>query len=90
MLSRSRHKRHQTPSAAFSRPFANASAVRLPRGLGFEGDRVRLRRAGEAVLVEPTFTSVSEWFVALDRFASAPFVPEGRRQPSMPERTTGC
>ena len=63
-----------------------SQAVRLPRELRFEGDRVRVRRAGRGVLVEPMFTNVAEWFAELDRLASAPFMPEGRHQPPSPRR----
>ncbi len=63
-----------------------SQAVRLPREFRFEGDRVRVRRAGRGVLVEPLFQDVSEWFAELDRFASEPFLPEGRRQPITPRR----
>jgi hypothetical protein len=31
-----------------------------------------------------TTRTVSEWFALLDRFASDPFMPDGRRQPKMP------
>ena len=57
-----------------------SQAVRLPREFRFEGDRVRVRRAGRGVLVEPMFTDVSVWFAELDRLASEPFMPEGRQQ----------
>lgn len=63
-----------------------SQAVRLPREFRFEGDRVRVRRAGRGVLVEPIFTDVSDWFAELDRFVSEPFMPEGCQQPSTPER----
>ncbi len=63
-----------------------SQAVRLPREFRFEGDRVRVRRAGTGVLVEPMFTNVADWFAELDRFASDPFMPEGRRQPPTPAR----
>jgi antitoxin VapB len=63
-----------------------SQAVRLPREFRFEGDRVRIRRVGKGVLVEPMFTDVSVWFAALDRFASEPFMPEGRQQPPTPAR----
>jgi virulence-associated protein VagC len=36
-----------------------SQAVRLPREFRFEGDRVRVRRAGRGVLVEPVFTDVA-------------------------------
>jgi antitoxin VapB len=63
-----------------------SQAVRLPREFRFEGDRVRVRRAGRGVLVEPMFTDVSAWFAELDRLASEPFMPEGREQPPTPQR----
>ena len=63
-----------------------SQAVRLPREFRFEGDRVRVRRAGRGVLVEPMFTDVEAWFAELDRLASEPFMAEGRRQPPTPER----
>jgi antitoxin VapB len=61
-----------------------SQAVRLPREFRFEGDRVRVRRAGRGVLVEPMFTDVSVWFAELDRLASV--MPEGRQQPPTPQR----
>jgi len=61
-----------------------SQAVRLPREFRFEGDRVRVRRAGRGVLVEPMFTDVDAWFAELDRFAAEPFMPGGREQPATP------
>jgi antitoxin VapB len=63
-----------------------SQAVRLPREFRFDGDRVRVRRAGRGVLVEPMFTDVAAWFAELDRLASEPFMPKGRRQPPAPVR----
>jgi antitoxin VapB len=63
-----------------------SQAVRLPRELRFEGDRVRVRRVGRGVLVEPMFTNVSAWFAELDRLGSQPFMADGRRQPVTPVR----
>jgi len=63
-----------------------SQAVRLPHELRFEGDRVRVRRVGRGVLVEPMFTTVSVWFAELDRFGSEPFMPDGRHQPVAPVR----
>ena len=63
-----------------------SQAVRLPREFRFEGDRVRVRRAGRGVLVEPMFANVAEWFAELDRFGAEPFMADGRRQPLTPER----
>ena len=63
-----------------------SQAVRLPREFRFEGDRVRIRRAGRGVLVEPMLTHVSAWFSELDRLAAEPFMHEGRQQPPTPQR----
>jgi antitoxin VapB len=63
-----------------------SQAVRLPREFRFEGDRVRVRRSGRGVLVEPIFSDVVAWFAELDRLASEPFMPEGRKQPRTPKR----
>jgi antitoxin VapB len=63
-----------------------SQAVRLPREFRFEGDRVRVRRAGRGLLVEPVFTDVSVWFAELDRLSDDAFMPEGRHQPPTPER----
>jgi antitoxin VapB len=63
-----------------------SQAVRLPREFRFEGDTVRVRRAGRGVVVEPVFTDVAAWFAELDRLAEEPFMPEGREQPPTPRR----
>jgi antitoxin VapB len=63
-----------------------SQALRLPREFRFEGDRVRLRRAGRGVLVEPMFVNVADWFAELDRLCAEPFMAEGRRQPPTPVR----
>ncbi len=63
-----------------------SQAVRLPREFRFEGDRVRVRRAGRGLLVEPVITNVSAWFAELDRLAAEALMPEGRDQPPTPER----
>ena len=63
-----------------------SQAVRLPREFRFEGDRVRVRRVGRGVVVEPMFTDVDAWFSELDRLADGSFMPEGRQQPATPER----
>ena len=76
------------PMTTTAKLFKNgrSQAVRLPREFRFEGDRVRVRRAGRGVLVEPMFTDVSAWFAELDRLAAEPFMPEGRQQPPTPRR----
>ena len=63
-----------------------SQAVRLPREFRFEGDRVRVRRIGRGVVVEPMFANVTDWFAELDRFGPDPLLADGRRQPPTPER----
>jgi len=62
-----------------------SQAVRLPREFRFEGDRVRIRRVREGVLLEPIVLDNKKWFEDLDRYNSEPFMPEGREQPITPE-----
>ena len=52
----------------------------------FEGDRVRVRRAGRGVVIEPMFANVTDWFAELDRFGADLLLSDGRRQPPTPER----
>ena len=61
-----------------------SQAVRLPLAFRLSGDRVRVRRVGRGILLEPVVTDVETWFAELDRFADVPFMDEGRRQPPMP------
>ena len=64
-----------------------SQAVRLPRAFQFSGNRVRVRRMGKGVLLEPLPADASEWFAALNAFAEESFMPEGRIQPKTPRRT---
>jgi antitoxin VapB len=66
-----------------------SQAVRLPREFRFEGDRVRVRRVSDGVLLERMISDPREWFAELDRQKSGTFMPEGapgRRQPRAPKR----
>ena len=49
----------------------NSQAVRLPREFRFQGDEVRIRKEGDAVLLEPVIKSSKEWFAAIDRYAGS-------------------
>ncbi|HEX6630035.1 MAG TPA: type II toxin-antitoxin system VapB family antitoxin [Gemmatimonadaceae bacterium] len=62
-----------------------SQAVRLPREFRLSGDRVRVRRVGTGILLEPLEGDLDAWFAELDRFADVPFMEEGREQPPMPE-----
>ncbi len=73
--------------AAYGKLFKNgrSQAVRLPAEFRFQGDRVRVSRVGNGVLLEPVASEAAEWFAALDRFDD-PFMPEGRDQPLAADR----
>ena len=62
-----------------------SQAVRLPKEFRLPGDRARVRRVKEGILLEPVVTDIDAWFAELDRFADIPFMEEGRRQPPMAE-----
>jgi antitoxin VapB len=67
-----------------------SQAVRLPKEFRFEGDRVRVRRMGAGVLLEPVpekhKESVEEWFARLDAIGADPLFPRGRKQKLAPIR----
>ena len=52
-----------------------SQAVRLPREFRFEGDRVRIRRVPQGVLLQPLISDTRKWFEELDQFASEPVIP---------------
>jgi antitoxin VapB len=62
-----------------------SQAVRLPREFRFEGDRVRIRRVAQGVLLQPLIQNPKEWFHKLDELNFEPF-PADRRQPAAPRR----
>jgi len=78
--------------SAEARLFRNgrSQAVRLPKEFRFEGDRVRVRRMGAGVLLEPIpekrEETVEEWFARLDAMGADPLFPEGRKQKLAPIR----
>lgn len=67
-----------------------SQAVRLPKEFRFEGDRVRVRRMGAGVLLEPVVEkkkeTVEEWFARIDALRADPIFPEGRKQHLAPIR----
>jgi antitoxin VapB len=63
-----------------------SQAVRLPKQFRLPGTQVRIRRVGNGILLEPIITDIDQWFKAMDAAGGdAPFMPEGREQPTMPE-----
>jgi antitoxin VapB len=62
-----------------------SQAVRLPKEFRLPGDRVRVRHAGNGVLLEPIASDVDAWFAELDRFVDVPLFEDGRHQPPVPD-----
>jgi antitoxin VapB len=61
-----------------------SQAVRLPLAYRLPGDRVRVRRIANGIILEPMVTDIDAWFAEMDRFSGVPFLEDGRRQPPMP------
>lgn len=61
-----------------------SQAVRLPKEFRFPGKEVRIRRFGTGVLLEPVTVDMRAMFAAIDAIG-APFMPEGRQQPVLPD-----
>lgn len=65
----------------------NSQAVRLPQEMRFAGDKVRIRKIGDTVVLEPAISSVEEWFATMDRHGPLDAYPRGwRKQPKAPVR----
>lgn len=60
-----------------------SQAVRLPKEYRFDGEEVRIRRHGSAVILEPIAADWS-WLDAIAGRMSDDFLAEGREQPEMP------
>jgi len=61
-----------------------SQAVRLPKAFRVTGDRVRVRRVKNGILLEPIAQDLKAWFTEMDRYRDVPFMEEGRNQPPMP------
>lgn len=69
-----------------------SQAVRLPKAFRMPGKEVRIRREGNAVILEPVEKvpfDIQEWFRRLDATFGPDFMPEGREQPPLQERDWG-
>jgi len=62
-----------------------SQAVRLPKDFRFRGDKVRIRRHGSAVILEPVNEDWS-WLDALVRKLDKDFVEAAQEQPQQQER----
>jgi antitoxin VapB len=60
-----------------------SQAVRLPKEFRFEGNRVRVRRVGAGVLLEPVSKKrkepIEDLFARMDAMGADPLFPEGRK-----------
>jgi antitoxin VapB len=80
------------PKSAEAKLFWNgrSQAIRLPKEFRFTGDRVRVRRVGKGVLLEPMpdtkKESLKELFARMDAMGGDPIFPEGRKQNLAPIR----
>lgn len=70
----------------YAKLFSNgqSQAVRLPKEFRFTGTRVRVRRLGDGVLLQPVNFDVKKFFAAIDACGATEFMSEGRQQPPMP------
>ncbi len=73
----------------FAKLFQNGSsqAVRLPREFRFKGDKVRIRRVGKSVLLEPLVDDPEAWLAELKKISADPEFMKERSQPKTPKRT---
>jgi len=72
----------------YAKLFQNGSsqAVRLPREFRFKGDKVRIRREGRSVVLEPVMDDPEAWLAELRSVASDPDFMKERNQPKAPKR----
>jgi antitoxin VapB len=73
----------------FAKLFQNGSsqAVRLPKEFRFKGDKVRIRRVGKSVVLEPLADDPESWLAELKKVPADPEFMKERRQPKTPRRT---
>ncbi len=64
----------------------NSQAVRLPREFRFKGDKVRIRREGRSVVLEPLVDDPEAWLAELRSISSDPGFMKERNQPKTPKR----
>ena len=81
-----RGKRRRTPRTAIARLITHGQTqtVRLPSQFRLPGNRVRLRRLGTGILLEPIPSDPDAWSADQDRFADTPFTGDGQDQPPAP------
>lgn len=72
----------------FAKLFKNGSsqAVRLPREFRFKGDKVRIRRDGNKVILEPVVVDIDAWLAEFAKIPEDPDFMKERNQPKTPKR----
>jgi antitoxin VapB len=72
----------------FAKLFQNGSsqAVRLPREFRLKGDKVRIRRVGKSIVLEPLMDDPNAWLTELKNIPPDPDFMKKRRQPKTPKR----
>ncbi len=72
----------------YAKLFRNGSsqAVRLPQEFRFKGEKVRIRRSGNCVVLEPVIADPEEWLATLKSIPSDPDFMAHRNQPRTPKR----
>jgi antitoxin VapB len=72
----------------FAKLFQNGSsqAVRLPREFRFKGNKVRIRRVGKSIVLEPLMDDPNAWLTELKNIPPDPDFMKKRRQPKTPKR----
>jgi antitoxin VapB len=72
----------------FAKLFQSGSsqAVRLPREFHFKGNKVRIRRAGKNVVLEPVLDGPEEWLAELKSIPADPEFMKDRNQPRIPKQ----
>ena len=63
-----------------------SQAVRLPKAFRFSGDRVRIRKEGRSVILEPVERTPADVRAWLASIRIPDFAPNGREQPAPQER----
>ena len=63
-----------------------SQAVRLPKAFRFAGERVRIRREGDAVILEPSDRAQSDVRAWLEAIRIPDFMSQGRDQPAPLDR----
>ena len=58
-----------------------SQAVRLPKEFRFPGKEVRIKKVGNAVVLEPMEFDVDAWFARIDAHGDEPFLAEGIDEP---------